>query len=120
MAVPAALAATPARTALIERKLELARAREALKAEFVARPAAASLLRRLGALVDRHLREVWRDYGMPSNATLVAVGGYGRGELFPYSDVDLLILLPAPPGEALEHRLEQLIGTLWDIGLEVG
>ncbi len=120
MAVPAALAATPARTALVERKVELARSREALKAEFVTRPAAAPLLRRLGALVDRHLREVWRDHGMPADASLVAVGGYGRGELFPYSDVDLLILLPAPPGEALEHRLEQLIGTLWDIGLEVG
>ena len=53
-------------------------------------------------------------------APLIAVGGYGRGELFPYSDVDLLILLPQEPDESEREALEQLVGMLWDIGLEVG
>ena len=57
---------------------------------------------------------------MPRDAALAAVGGYGRGELFPCSDVDLLILLAAPADAALARKLEELIGTLWDIGLEVG
>src|SRR5262249_62095495 len=57
---------------------------------------------------------------MPSDAALAAVGGYGRGELFPCSDVALLILLSAPADAALARKLEDLIGTLWDIGLEVG
>jgi [protein-PII] uridylyltransferase len=51
---------------------------------------------------------------------LVAVGGYGRGQLFPYSDIDLLVLLPAPPDGALGAKLEQFVGMLWDIGLEIG
>jgi [protein-PII] uridylyltransferase len=58
--------------------------------------------------------------GHAAELALVAVGGYGRGQLFPYSDVDLLVLLPqAADAEATRH-LEQFIGMLWDIGLEVG
>ncbi len=57
---------------------------------------------------------------MPADITLVAVGGYGRGQLFPYSDIDLLILLPAATSDALGAKLEQFVGVLWDIGLEIG
>ncbi|HYH42779.1 MAG TPA: [protein-PII] uridylyltransferase, partial [Burkholderiales bacterium] len=105
---------------LPEWKQRLALERERLKAEFEARPAAPELLRRLRLLVDRQLREVWAGCGMPRELALLAVGGYGRGELYPYSDVDLLILLPRAADPALERRLEQLIGALWDIGIEVG
>jgi [protein-PII] uridylyltransferase len=48
------------------------------------------------------------------------VGGYGRGELFPYSDIDLLILLPDQHDDVLNEQIEGLIGQLWDIGLNVG
>ena len=51
---------------------------------------------------------------------LVATGGYGRGELFPSSDVDVLILLGADPSAEDRERLERLIGMFWDIGLEIG
>ena len=51
---------------------------------------------------------------------LVATGGYGRGELFPASDVDVLILLGDEPSAVERERLEQLIGMFWDIGLEIG
>ena len=53
-------------------------------------------------------------------AALVATGGYGRGELFPSSDVDVLVLLGKEPAEAERERLESLIGRLWDVGLEIG
>jgi [protein-PII] uridylyltransferase len=71
-------------------------------------------------IVDEHLRMVWRLLAMPPELALVAVGGYGRGELYPRSDIDLLILLPQQPDEALQLRLQELVGKLWDIGLEVG
>jgi [protein-PII] uridylyltransferase len=71
-------------------------------------------------IVDEHLRMVWQLLVMPPELTLVAVGGYGRTELFPKSDIDLLILLPQQPDEELQQRLQDLVGKLWDIGLEVG
>ncbi len=78
------------------------------------------LLRRLALLTDRHLRLAWKTRQMPPEIALVAVGGYGRAQLFPHSDVDILILLPAPPGDELRAQLETLVGAFWDIGLEVG
>lgn len=53
-------------------------------------------------------------------ASIVAVGGYGRAELLPHSDIDLLILIPPKPERPLEQCLEQYLAFLWDIGLEVG
>jgi [protein-PII] uridylyltransferase len=57
---------------------------------------------------------------MPSPIALVAVGGYGRQELYPKSDIDLLVLLDAEPDATLRQKLPELIGQLWDIGMEVG
>ncbi len=61
---------------------------------------------------------------MPPDACLVAVGGYGRGGLFPYSDVDVLVLLPAhavvDTDQALQQKIELFIGSCWDTGLEIG
>src|SRR5579883_2002466 len=52
--------------------------------------------------------------------SMVAVGGYGRGELAPYSDVDLLFLLPYKPTPHTEQVVEYILYTLWDLGLKVG
>ena len=60
---------------------------------------------------------------MPPGAALLAVGGYGRGELFPHSDVDVLVLLPADQAhanDALKASIEGFITACWDIGLEIG
>ncbi len=78
------------------------------------------LLHRLALMTDRHLRAVWKSHCMPEKLAMIAVGGYGRKQLFPHSDVDLLILLPNPPDQELRSKLEALVGTFWDIGLEVG
>ncbi len=73
-------------------------------------------------LVDEVLRAAWQKF-LPEateGLTLVAVGGYGRGELLPHSDIDILLL---HSGDALElHRksLEALTAFSWDIGLEIG
>ena len=81
-------------------------------------------LTRLAGLTDASLRGLWQANGFGGDLALLAVGGYGRGELFPYSDVDVLLLLPdaADPARdtALRQRIEAFIGQCWDIGLEIG
>jgi len=102
-----------------EWKQSLARGREQLKADFMGHPAPNELVRQLCSLVDMHVREVWKSCDLPRTVSLVAVGGYGRGELYPHSDVDVLVLLPTTTDPLLTERLERLIGRLWDVGLEV-
>jgi [protein-PII] uridylyltransferase len=103
-----------------EWKIRLQAERERTRQAFAARADPARLLHRLRVAVDRQLREVWRACTLPADLALVAVGGYGRGQLFPHSDVDLLVLLPRPAEPPLERQLERLVGMFWDVGLEVG
>jgi len=86
-------------------------------------PAAARLIRSLCKHVDETLLSLWRHTGMPDHTALLAVGGYGRGELFPHSDVDVLVLLPpghTETGDSLRSAIESFITACWDIGLEIG
>ena len=98
----------------------LAGERAALQQQFETGQTGREVLRRLSLLTDRHLRLAWKARDMPGDIALVAVGGYGRGLLFPHSDVDILILLPGTPDAAIREKLETLVGTFWDIGLDVG
>ena len=81
-------------------------------------------LHRMAALADSMLTQLWQSAGMPENCALLAVGGFGRSELFPYSDVDVLLLLPdgaSPEHDAdLKGRIEGFISNCWDLGLEIG
>ncbi|MBI3284604.1 MAG: [protein-PII] uridylyltransferase [Burkholderiales bacterium] len=81
---------------------------------------AEQLLHDLCRNVDQVLSKIWKQFEFPKDAALVAVGGYGRGELFPHSDVDVLILLQAQPDPAFKEKLESLVQLLWDIGLDIG
>ncbi|HEX6137705.1 MAG TPA: [protein-PII] uridylyltransferase, partial [Casimicrobiaceae bacterium] len=90
-----------------------------LRAEFVARSDPPRLLRRLARISDDVLIHAWEEGAMPAAAALVAVGGYGRGQLFPHSDVDVLILLPETADGACAQAIERLLASLWDIGLEL-
>ena len=86
-------------------------------------PAALRLIRALCKHVDQTLLALWEFSAMPPHAALLAVGGYGRGELFPHSDVDVLVLLPPPhakESDALKASIESFITACWDIGLEIG
>ena len=98
----------------------LRKARQTLQNDYSVNPHPARHLRTYSKVVDEHLRQVWRLLKLPANLALVAVGGYGRAELFPKSDIDLLILLPQQPDPALEQELKSLVSTLWDLGLEIG
>jgi [protein-PII] uridylyltransferase len=99
---------------------ELSAGRRALRESYYKQPKPQLLLRRHAQLIDRVVKSVWARAGLGSEAALVATGGYGRGELFPYSDVDLLVLLTEDPGPEQRESLERLIGAFWDIGLEIG
>jgi [protein-PII] uridylyltransferase len=84
-------------------------------------PAATRLLKALSRHVDATLTELWENASMPAGTALAAVGGYGRGDLFPYSDIDVLVLLPRDPAaEMLRASVEGFITACWDIGLEIG
>src|ERR1700749_242885 len=69
-------------------------------------------------MVDPLLQRLWRDTMAQTPFALIAVGGYGRGALFPHSDVDVLVLVP--DGGAPDASVERFIGALWDSGLEPG
>ncbi len=73
------------------------------------------------SFTDSILQQTWKRH-IPDDleASLIAVGGYGRGELHPASDIDLMILLASEENQATQQALEQLLMFLWDIGLEVG
>ncbi|MEG0922894.1 MAG: [protein-PII] uridylyltransferase [Comamonas sp.] len=81
-------------------------------------------LRKLSNLADGLLLDLWRLAGLPDAISLVAVGGFGRGKLFPHSDIDVLLLLPADTDldsdALLRTQIEQFIGSCWDAGLETG
>ncbi|GIX34097.1 MAG: bifunctional uridylyltransferase/uridylyl-removing enzyme [Lysobacterales bacterium] len=96
---------------------ELAQGEADLARRFAEGSAVQELLARRTALIDRVLIALWPE-GIP--AALVATGGYGRGELFPRSDVDLLVLVGEEPDEAFASHLAALKARLWDLGLRPG
>jgi [protein-PII] uridylyltransferase len=109
------------RSALLARfKSRLQAGQKAIRESYLAEADALRLLHERCRLIDEVLCDLWHELGFPSSLALVAVGGYGRGELFPASDIDLLLLLPKAPDAALTAHLEQLVSLFWDIGLEIG
>ncbi|MBC7803763.1 MAG: nucleotidyltransferase domain-containing protein, partial [Candidatus Parcubacteria bacterium] len=94
--------------------------REALRDAYLKGRTPNWLLRAHARLIDRTLQDLWRSHVPSVSMALIATGGYGRGELFPSSDVDVLVLLRGEPTPAEQERLERLIGLFWDIGLEIG
>ncbi len=72
-------------------------------------------------LIDYMLKFLWQHYlGTEKTLCLIAVGGYGRAELFPYSDIDILILHQTEFSMLLTHKINNFLKTIWDMGLIVG
>lgn len=93
---------------------------EALDQDFRDGRSARDLLQDRAALMDSVLRYAWRSLNLQENdLALVAVGGYGRGELHPQSDIDLLILRDGQD-QTTSEGLEGFLTLLWDLGLQVG
>ncbi|MBV5308856.1 [protein-PII] uridylyltransferase [Chromatium okenii] len=80
-----------------------------------------TLVRQRSQQIDAVLRQIWNDYfGETQSAALIAVGGYGRQELQPASDIDILILIEPEIDTALQDVLERFITLLWDLRLDIG
>ncbi len=80
------------------------------------------LLHKRSDLIDSILIDLWQQNNLANNniTSLVAVGGYGRREMHPASDIDLLILLNAEPNAQEQELLSTFITALWNLGLEIG
>ena len=93
-----------------------------LKDRFIADEPIEDLVRDRAKLVDMALRAAWVNHAgkFAGDLALVAVGGYGRGELHPSSDIDIMVLLPKSDSADWQPDIERFLTFLWDIGLEVG
>jgi [protein-PII] uridylyltransferase len=100
----------------------LERANESLNSRFAEGASVIQLVQLRAELIDLLLTRLWRHYVAESagTAALVAVGGYGRGELHPFSDIDIMVLVDGELPKAAESALAEFFTSLWDIGLEVG
>jgi [protein-PII] uridylyltransferase len=113
----------PLRTALIDGSAEIRR-------RFEATGDGAAVMREQSFLIDQLIRSLFdlvtqEIYPLPNptkgeRLAIVAVGGYGRGELAPFSDIDLLFLLPYKRTPHTEQVVEYLLYVLWDLGLKIG
>lgn len=97
-------------------------ANAALTRRFVEGVSAGTLVQDRAELVDRLIRATWtRTCGAAlHDVALVAVGGYGRAELHPFSDIDLLVLLPGRKKKEARDSVSAFLTLLWDAGLQVG
>lgn len=114
------LSGTPAGIADFKRLIQTNN--EELNKRFEADAPIAELLAAKARFVDSLLTSCWKQFlgNLADRLALVAVGGYGRGELFPHSDVDILILLDSENPAPYREPIEALSRFLWDIGLKPG
>ncbi len=109
-------------------KQALATAREQITARFNDGEDTAQLIAENSAFMDSIIKLAWQRYAWTENKRswrktricLIAVGGYGRSELLPNSDIDLLILLERNNHSSHRNNIQSFTTLLWDIGLEVG
>ncbi len=94
---------------------------KSVEADFIKNPnSVESLVLARSDGVDALLKDIWQAFEIDRELCLVAVGGFGRGELHLYSDIDLLILIPNGTHEQHQESISKFLTFLWDVGLEVG
>lgn len=79
-----------------------------------------AVITRLSRSCDAIMKRLWACLELHPSVALLAVGGYGRSQLFPSSDIDVLVLLPDHLSEEDQKKVEQFISVCWDVGLEIG
>lgn len=92
--------------------------RERLRQEHAAGASGLAIVRGISDAVDEAVRRIWERRAPPGRAALVAVGGYGRREMSPFSDVDLMVLHSG--GRGVKEAGKELFYELWDAGMDVG
>ena len=89
--------------------------------QFQAGEPVGDLVRLRATVVDTLLLHLWPDTAeFGDEIALIAVGGYGRGELHPCSDVDFMLLTGRELSDSAEHAVSDFLTQLWDIGLDIG
>lgn len=73
---------------------------------------------RYGQALDEMMQSLWQHRFAGTPFCLLAIGGYGRGEMYPHSDVDLAIVTPQHPNAAEQEKIAAFVQFLWDAGLE--
>ncbi|MCY4657282.1 MAG: [protein-PII] uridylyltransferase [Gammaproteobacteria bacterium] len=100
-------------------KTRIQRADQNLFDSFWSNADVEALVTRRSTFIDGFLSELWQQwFHKDQNYALMAVGGYGRGELHPKSDVDLLVLVKSASHK--NETVEAFIRLLWDLGLDIG
>ncbi len=100
----------------------LAAAHQSLAERFRANESVETLVRFRARVIDQVVQAVWEHFAAELNdrCALVAVGGYGRGELHPHSDIDLMVVRDKTGDAVVDEAISRFFTFLWDIGLEVG
>jgi [protein-PII] uridylyltransferase len=103
-------------------RIALEEASRNIRDRFLAGESVVDLVHLRAAVIDELLLHLWQTHTdrCTDAAALVAVGGYGRGELHPFSDIDILVLLPDDLPAQCESELSDFVTALWDVGLEIG
>jgi len=93
-----------------------------LKSTFSPEKPILDFLHAKSLFIDELLHKLWQQFitDSPEKFNLLAVGGYGRQEMFPYSDIDILILFADDTPEEDKEQLRSLCTFLWDTGLKLG
>ena len=114
------LALSTAKIPLFKQAIESARAK--LDARYKANLSITDIVTGRAWVIDQILRLAWELQKWPDaqDISLVAVGGYGRGELLPHSDIDILILTRKDRNTQYKEPISNFLTLLWDIGLEIG
>ncbi|EED26223.1 [Protein-PII] uridylyltransferase [Vibrio sp. 16] len=105
-----------------ELKAQLEKFADYQKTEFLTHHPVTDLVLGRAEYIDLLLNRLWQHFGFSElpNISLVAVGGYGRGELHPLSDIDILVVSRKTLPESLAAKVSEFITLLWDLRLEVG
>lgn len=103
-------------------KQQVERLQKWLEQSFKQGIAAAELIAMRSHYLDKLLQRLWQIHGFEAipQLSLIAVGGYGRQELHPLSDIDLLILSQHPLATTITAKIGQFITLLWDLGFQIG
>lgn len=105
---------------MTDQTLRYLKEKEALKESFEETGDVARYLACHTRLLESVIDERAKSLSLPLGVALLAAGGFGRAEVFPFSDIDLLVLIPEDLSENDAERVSSFLTSLWDLGLSVG